>query len=75
MTTTLTAQPNRYEQAVAARAHAAHALYEAELALHDARQTGVDEWMLAASNHLHVAVLAYTDAEGTLSRYARGAGR
>lgn len=67
MTTILSAEHGRYEHALAARAEASHALYEAELALHDAHQTQVDEWILAASNHLHAAVLAYTDAEQTLA--------
>jgi hypothetical protein len=34
-----------YEQAVAARNHTARALYQAELALHDAHQTRVDQWI------------------------------
>ena len=44
-----------YEQAVAARNHAARALYQAELALHDAHQTRVDQWIAAAQDRLHVA--------------------
>ena len=67
MTTTISADHEHHEQALAARARASHALFEAELALHDAHQTGVDEWVLAACNHLHAAVLDYTDAERVLA--------
>ena len=45
-----------YEQAVAAMDLAAHALYNAEVALHDAHQTHVDQWIAAAQDHLHLAV-------------------
>jgi hypothetical protein len=38
---------------------AAECLYDAECALHAARQTHIDEWILAASERLHVAVAAY----------------
>jgi hypothetical protein len=38
---------------------AARALYEAELALHDAHQTHVDAWIAAAADRLHAAVLRY----------------
>lgn len=31
-------------------------MYEAEIALHDARQTQVDEWINAAANRLHEAI-------------------
>lgn len=51
-----------YQQAVAAREAAAHALYEAELAVHDAHQTGVDEWISAAHRHLHNAVTQHSAA-------------
>lgn len=51
-----------YQQAVAARDAAAHDLYEAELALHDAHQTGVDEWITAAHRHLHNAIVAHSAA-------------
>jgi hypothetical protein len=47
----------RYEQAVAEREHTSKELYDAEVALHDARQAGVDSWIAAASEHLHRAVL------------------
>jgi hypothetical protein len=56
-----------YEQAVAARNHAARALYQAELALHDAHQTRVDQWIVAAHDRLHVAVGRYEAADALLS--------
>jgi hypothetical protein len=37
----------------------AERLYAAEVALHHARQTQVDEWIAAAYDRLHVAVEAY----------------
>jgi hypothetical protein len=53
---------NTYQQAIAARDAAAHALYEAELAVHDAHQTGVDEWISAAHRHLHNAIVQHSAA-------------
>lgn len=44
------------------RDNAARALYDAEVALHAARQTQVDEWIRAASDRLHEAVLRYEAA-------------
>jgi hypothetical protein len=41
---------------------AARRLYEAEGALHAAHQTGVDDWIRAAADRLHEAVVAHTDA-------------
>jgi hypothetical protein len=38
---------------------ASRELYEAELALHDARSSGVDAWVSAASDHLHRALERY----------------
>ena len=38
---------------------AARRLYEAELALHEARQTHVDRWIAAAYDRLHEAALNY----------------
>ena len=50
-------------QNVATDAHdAARRLYDAEVALHIARQTGVDAWIRAAADRLHEAVVAHTDA-------------
>lgn len=34
-------------------------LYDAEIALHIARQTGVDSWVAAAYDRLHLAVEDY----------------
>ena len=62
-TITTTATSQRYEQATTARDHAAHVLYEAELALHDAHQSHIDAWITAASDRLHVAVVAHLEAE------------
>lgn len=41
---------------------AAVRLFEAELALSDARQTGVTEWIVAASDRLHAAAVAYAES-------------
>jgi hypothetical protein len=38
---------------------AARRLYEAELALHEARQTRVDRWIAAAYDRLHEAAVNY----------------
>jgi hypothetical protein len=51
-TTIITTVQDHSEQATA--------LHRAELALHDANQTGVDAWISAAADRLHDAVLAYT---------------
>jgi hypothetical protein len=45
-------------------ATAARRLYDAETALHAARQTGVDAWIGAAYDRLHAALLAYDTATG-----------
>lgn len=37
-------------------------LYDAEVALHIARQTGVDSWISAAADRLHDAVVAHQQA-------------
>jgi hypothetical protein len=41
---------------------AAHDLYQAELALHDAHQSHVDSWIKAAGDQLHRAVIRYKAA-------------
>ena len=64
----MTNKDRGYEQAVAARDHAARALYRAELAVHDAHQTHIDEWISAANDRLHVAVAAYEAADALVSR-------
>lgn len=38
-------------------------LYDAECALHDAHQSHVDEWIAAASEHLHIALVEHLAAE------------
>ena len=45
-----------YAQAVVARDDAARGLYRAEIAVHDARQAHVDQWISAANDRLHIAV-------------------
>ena len=62
-----------YEQAVAAMDNAAHALYNAEVALHDAHQTHVDEWIAAAQDHLHLAVAEHSAAVARVSSLRRQA--
>ena len=49
--------PGRHESDPLRRAAAR--LYDAETALHAARQTHVDEWITAAYNRLHDAVEAH----------------
>jgi hypothetical protein len=46
---------------------AARRLYEAELALHAARQSGVDHWIAAAADRLHDAVTNYLITETAAS--------
>ena len=41
---------------------AALRLYDAEIALHIAHQTAVDEWIAAAADGLHEAILAHERA-------------
>lgn len=57
-----------YRHAIAARDRAAHALFEAELAAHDAHQTHVDSWIRAANDRLHVAVTGYEQALAALRK-------
>jgi len=47
------------ELAQAALGAAERHMYEAELALHDALQTHVDEWIKAAGDRLHDAIAEY----------------
>jgi hypothetical protein len=42
-------------------------LYQAELAVHDAHQTHVDEWIAAAHDRLHLAVGRYEAADALAS--------
>lgn len=57
-----------YEQAIAARTDAARALHSAEIAVHDAHQTHVDEWISAANDRLHTAVARYLAADRLVAR-------
>jgi hypothetical protein len=52
---------------LAERRRAANALYDAEVALHIARQTHVDEWIAAAADRLHEAILGHARAGWTPS--------
>ena len=56
-----------YRQALEARERTARELYEAEVALHHARQSGVDRWVGAAGDHLHIALARYERAEAALA--------
>lgn len=58
---TTTRRAVRPSQALACEG-ASRRLYDAEVALHIARQTGVDEWVTAAADRLHDAVVAYRSA-------------
>jgi hypothetical protein len=60
-----------YRHAVVEKESAARALYAAELAVHDAHQTHVDEWIRAAHDHLHIAVVRYTEADRIVSALGR----
>lgn len=45
------------------RLHAAErCMYDAEIALHIAHQTHVDEWIAAAADKLHDAIVEHTEA-------------
>lgn len=56
------------EQAAAALSSAKMCLYQAELALHDARLTYVDEWIKAAAEKLHCACISFETAEESYER-------
>ena len=49
---------------------AARRMYDAECALHIAHQTGVDQWVTAAGDRLHEAILAYRRARRAWARAA-----
>lgn len=42
-------------------------LYDAEVNLHHARQSGIDPWISAAYDHLHLALQAHAEASGLFS--------
>jgi hypothetical protein len=56
-----------YQQVVAARDAAARKLYEAELAVHDAHQSHIDQWICATHDRLHTAVVRYVAAQAAVS--------
>lgn len=45
----------------------ARLMYEAEVALHAARQTGVDEWVRAACDKLHDAIARHLGSHAAAS--------
>ena len=49
---------------------AARRMYDAECALHIAHQSGVDQWVRAAGDRLHDAIVAYQCALQTSARAA-----
>lgn len=51
----------------AAKALAASHLYDAECALHIAHQTHVDEWIAAAGDRLHDAIVEHRAAASALA--------
>jgi hypothetical protein len=69
--TTIESADQTYQQAVAAKDVAARDLYRAELAVHDAHQTHVDQWIGAAHDRLHVAVSRYLAAESAVAALHR----
>jgi hypothetical protein len=52
---------------------AAQALYDAEVNLHIARQTGVDRWIDAAYDRLHLAVVRHREVIAGAAADARRA--
>ena len=50
---------------------AAQHVYDAECALHIARQSRVDAWITAAADHLHLAMLELDAADHALTDIAR----
>ena len=49
---------------------AARRMYDAEVALHIAHQTGVDEWVSAAADRLHDAIVAHRNAHAARTHAA-----
>ncbi|MDQ1732302.1 MAG: hypothetical protein QOK10_2461 [Pseudonocardiales bacterium] len=60
-------ETDEYARALEARESTARELYEAEITLHDARQSDVDLWVRAASDRLHGALVRYQLAEESLA--------
>jgi hypothetical protein len=71
MTTQTAVDLVRYQDAIELRYAASVDLYESELALHAARQSGVDEWVRAAGEHLHRAVMALAAADADFAAELR----
>jgi hypothetical protein len=69
MSLTRTEVSRQYELALAMKEQAALALYQAEIALHDAHQTRVDDWITAAADHLHLAVVRYVTLQQAVDAY------
>lgn len=63
----MTMTPSTPDSTRAALDHASGHLYDAECAAHCARQSGVDQWIAAANDHLHQAVLEYLTAQRATS--------
>lgn len=63
----MTSQP--YSELVAARETASKHVHDAEAALHFALQADVDEWVKAASEKLHSAVLELEAADAALGHH------
>jgi hypothetical protein len=63
-----TAVPDERQAAISG---AARRLYDAEVALHIARQTGVTAWISAAYDRLHEAIADHTAALGSAGTAAR----
>ncbi len=66
MTTHVSADLGSYQRALDRRNAASRYLYETEVALHAAHQSHVDDWVRAASERLHLAVLEPRLAEAKL---------
>jgi len=71
MGTRISANQIRYQEAFARKRAACGGLYDAEIALHAARQSDVDDWVQAASEHLHMALLVLSVAEADVAEAAR----
>jgi hypothetical protein len=71
MTATMT--NDRVQADPRVRVAAAH-VYDAECALHAARQAHIDAWIAAAADKLHIAIIEHLSALSALDR-ADAAGR
>lgn len=71
MSTRVSVDLLRYERAIGRRNDASRELYDAEVALHASHQSQVDEWVHAANEHLHMALLVLGVAETELAAATR----